>query len=78
MVKGTRLNSKLIHWKHIINEFIENLVTKPGILAKAKAIVAEHFEFLNIILKISFSEALEQGYSCPGRITFYKIIQRLS
>ena len=39
------------HYQH----FIAELVKKPEIIAKAKVIVAEHFEFLNIILKISFS-----------------------
>src|SRR6202020_3067579 len=32
--------------------FIKELVQKEATLAKAKAIVAEHFEFLNIILRI--------------------------
>ena len=41
-------------------EFISQLVKKTELLAKAKAIVAEHFEFLTIILKISFSEALNK------------------
>src|SRR4029077_1716538 len=33
-------------------EFIKDLVKEKDAYAKAKAIVAEHFEFLNIILKI--------------------------
>src|SRR3954447_17348072 len=36
-------------------EFIKGLIKDPAALKKAKAIVDEHFEFLNIILKISFS-----------------------
>ena len=36
-------------------DFITKLLKKPASLEKAKAIVAEHFEFLNIILKISFN-----------------------
>src|ERR1700735_236433 len=36
--------------------FIKDLVKEEKTYAKAKAIVAEHFEFLTIILKISFSE----------------------
>src|SRR5437868_7011067 len=35
-------------------EFIAGLVKTPQALAKAKNILAEHFEFLNIILRISF------------------------
>ena len=37
--------------------FIQELVTTQEALTKAKAIVAEHMEFLSIILKISFSES---------------------
>lgn len=46
--------------------FIGDLVKKKESLAKAKAIVAEHFEFLNIILKISFSEALSKDILAQG------------
>ena len=41
-------------------DFIRELVQGEKTYAKARAIVAEHFEFLTIILKISFSEALNQ------------------
>src|ERR1051326_4736802 len=34
--------------------FVKDLVHTEAALAKANAIVTEHFEFLNIILKISF------------------------
>ena len=37
-------------------QFIVGLLTKPELIAKAKSIIAEHFEFLNIILKISFND----------------------
>ena len=37
-------------------QFITELVKKEESLQKAKAIIAEHFEFLNIILKISFNK----------------------
>ena len=55
------------------NEFIENLITKPGMLAKAKAIVAEHFEFLTIILRISFSEALSKDILAQGELLSTKL-----
>lgn len=55
------------------NEFIENLINKPGILAKAKAIVADHFEFLNIILRISFSEALSKDILAQGELLSTKL-----
>src|SRR2546430_672946 len=36
--------------------FITQLVKNKSSLEKARMIIGEHFEFLNIILKISFSE----------------------
>ncbi len=53
--------------------FIEQLVKKPEALAKAKAIVAEHFEFLNIILRISFSEALSKDILAQGELLSTKL-----
>src|SRR5436309_1313337 len=38
--------------------FITQLVKEKNTKEKAAKIIEEHFEFLNIILKISFSEAL--------------------
>ncbi len=49
-------------------QFISELLKKPASLEKAKAIVAEHFEFLNIILKISFSEALSKDILAQGEL----------
>ena len=37
------------------NSFISALIEKPAAIEKAHNFVAEHFEFLNIILKISFN-----------------------
>jgi aspartate kinase len=53
--------------------FVTALVTKEKPLAKAKAIVAEHFEFLNIILKISFSEALSKDILAQGELLSTKL-----
>jgi aspartate kinase len=53
--------------------FIGELVKKGPSLAKAKAIVAEHFEFLNIILKISFSEALSKDILAQGELLSTKL-----
>ena len=55
------------------HSFIAGLVKKPASLAKAKAIVAEHFEFLNIILKISFSEALSKDILAQGELLSTKL-----
>ena len=55
------------------HDFISQLVTKPEALAEAKSIVAEHFEFLNIILKISFSEALSKDILAQGELLSTKL-----
>jgi aspartate kinase len=54
-------------------QFIASLVSKPETINKAKAIIAEHFEFLNIILKISFSEALSKDILAQGELLSTKI-----
>ncbi len=41
--------------------------------AKAKSIVAEHFDFLNIILRISFSEALSKDILAQGELLSTKL-----
>jgi len=53
--------------------FIKELVKQEKPYAKAKAIVAEHFEFLNIILKISFSEALSKDILAQGELLSTKL-----
>ena len=47
-------------------QFIQGLVTEATAVSKAKEILREHFEFLNIILKISFSEALNKDILAQG------------
>lgn len=54
-------------------DFISQLVTKPEAHEKAKAIIAEHFEFLNIILRISFSEALSKDILAQGELLSTKL-----
>ncbi|HNU15851.1 MAG TPA: aspartate kinase [Chitinophagaceae bacterium] len=54
-------------------QFISELIKQPVTYAKAKAIVAEHFEFLNIILKISFSEALSKDILAQGELLSTKL-----
>ncbi len=53
--------------------FIKELVTGSPFLARAKAIVAEHFEFLTIILRISFSEALSKDILAQGELLSTKL-----
>jgi len=55
------------------NKFIKELFTKEAALAKAQATIDEHFEFLNIILKISFSEALSKDILAQGELLSTKI-----
>lgn len=54
-------------------DFISKLVKKPGSIEKAKAVVTEHFEFLNIILRISFSEALSKDILAQGELLSTKL-----
>ena len=54
-------------------DFITDLLKKPETFAKAKNILSEHFEFLNIILKISFSEALSKDILAQGELLSTKL-----
>lgn len=53
--------------------FIKELVKEEKFLARAKSIVAEHFEFLTIILRISFSEALSKDILAQGELLSTKL-----
>ena len=53
--------------------FIIQLLKKEEFYKKAKNIIAEHFEFLNIILKISFSEALNKDILAQGELLSSKL-----
>jgi aspartate kinase len=53
--------------------FCEELLKQEDSRAKAKAIVDEHFEFLNIILKISFNEALNKDILAQGELLSTKL-----
>jgi aspartate kinase len=53
--------------------FIKSLLKTEAALEKASAIVTEHFEFLNIILKISFSEALSKDILAQGELLSTKL-----
>lgn len=48
--------------------FCEELIKQDATRAKAKAVVDEHFEFLTIILKISFNEALNKDILAQGEL----------
>ncbi|MFZ1529831.1 MAG: aspartate kinase [Ferruginibacter sp.] len=54
-------------------QFVEELLSDQAAKDKANAILAEHFEFLNIILKISFSEALNKDILAQGELLSTKL-----
>ncbi len=49
-------------------QFVDQLLQKEESKQKAKNMLSEHFEFLNIILKISFSEALNKDILAQGEL----------
>ena len=68
IAKGDRSSAKqtIDKLEEHYHDFISKLLAKPEAVAKAKAVIGEHFEFLNIILKISFSEALIKDIMAKG------------
>ncbi|RAJ11012.1 aspartate kinase [Chitinophaga skermanii] len=57
------------HYRSFVDELVKGVDGK----AKANAIVDEHFEFLNIILKISFNEALNKDILAQGELLSTKL-----
>ncbi len=53
--------------------FVLDLLKNDDCRAKGNAIVSEHFEFLNIILRISFSEALNKDILAQGELMSTKL-----
>ncbi|HEY1113891.1 MAG TPA: aspartate kinase [Chitinophagaceae bacterium] len=54
-------------------DFIKELVLEKDALEKAEGIIHEHFEFLNIILRISYSEALNKDILAQGELLSTKL-----
>ena len=75
LAKGERESAKetiqQLH-QHYLG-FINQLVAKEENQEKARQIIAEHFEFLNIILRISFSEALNKDILAQGELMSTKL-----
>lgn len=73
--KGDKQEAKQVidnleqHYKN----FITALVKQDASREKANAIIAEHFEFLNIITKISFNEALNKDILAQGELMSTKL-----
>jgi aspartate kinase len=53
--------------------FVDQLVKTPEAKQKGYAVIKEHFEFLNIIFKISYSEALEKDILAQGELLSTKL-----
>src|SRR5690349_9530444 len=54
-------------------KFVQELVITEAARKKTNAIITEHFEFLNIILRISFSEALNKDILAQGELLSTKL-----
>lgn len=61
--------------------FYKELLKTDAARSKAENIIKEHFEFLNIILKISFNEAINRDILAQGELLstklFYTLLQEL-
>ena len=55
------------------NAFVKELVKTPEALRKAEDVLKEHFEFLNIILRISYNEALNKDILAQGELLSTKL-----
>lgn len=75
LASGDRLAAKQhidaleVHYQN----FIIKLVKSAEDYQKAKEVLAEHFEFLNIILKISYSDALNKDILAQGELLSTKL-----
>ena len=75
IAKGDRTSAKqnIDKLEEHYRNFIKDLVKEPAAVEKANSIISEHFEFLNIILKISFSEALSKDILAQGELLSTKL-----
>ena len=55
------------------NQFVSDLLTNISIVKKAQDVLQEHFEFLSIIMKISFSESLNKDILAQGELLSTKL-----
>lgn len=70
---SNKINELEQHYQQFISTLLDG---KPG-YEKAKDMLAEHFEFLNIILKISYSEALNKDILAQGELLSTKLFSLL-
>ncbi|HEX8315400.1 MAG TPA: aspartate kinase, partial [Flavisolibacter sp.] len=71
--KKTEAKEKIDTLHNHYKAFITDLVKTPFALAKADEILKEHFEFLNIILRISYNEALNKDILAQGELLSTKL-----
>jgi aspartate kinase len=65
--------SQILALEDHYKKFCSDLLSTPVGTEKAAAIIQEHFEFLQIILKISFSEALNKDILAQGELLSTKL-----
>ena len=58
-------------------KFYPELLKSPAARTKAADILKEHFEFLNILLKISFNEAIQRDILAQGELLSTKLFHAL-
>ena len=63
-------------YAHYLN-FYPELLKSPAARTKAENILKEHFEFLNILLKISFNEAIQRDILAQGELLSTKLFHAL-
>jgi aspartate kinase len=75
LAKGDRITAKenIDALEAQYQAFAKALVGSEAALDKATGILKEHFEFLNIILKISYSEALNKDILAQGELLSTKL-----
>ena len=75
MANGDRVSAKqaIEKLEKHYQSFIKELLNDKTYVEKAEAMVAEHFEFLTIILKISFSESLSKDILAQGELLSTKL-----
>ena len=75
LAKGDRASAKqnIDAMERHYQNFIIQLIKSKDAYELANKVIAEHFEFLNIILKISYSEALNKDILAQGELLSTKI-----
>jgi aspartate kinase len=68
-----KAGEQISHLGKHYHSFIENLLETDKARERALAIMREHFEFLGIILRISFSEALNKDILAQGELLSTKL-----